>query len=220
MIQLTFDLPRRTALGRADFLVSDSNAAAVSWIDRWPNWPQGAVVFHGPSGCGKTHLAHLWRTQAGAILVAGADLSEERVASLVIESPYRIAIDAADQAPERVLLHLYNWCLECGGNVLLTAPRPPASWTIALDDLGSRLRAVPAAGIGPPDDALLGAVLVKHFADRQLRVAADVVLYLIRHIERSFAAAANIVQQLDAASLRDNRAITIPLVRKCLAEVR
>ncbi len=61
--------------------------------------------------------------------------------------------------------------LERGGSLLLTTPAPPAALPIALADLASRLRALPVAGIAPPDDALLAAVLVKHFADRQLRVA-------------------------------------------------
>jgi len=78
--QLTLDLPRRTALGRSDFFVSDSNATAVGWIDRWPAWPCRAVVLHGAAGCGKTHLAHLWCERASAVLVAGATLGEEDVA--------------------------------------------------------------------------------------------------------------------------------------------
>jgi chromosomal replication initiation ATPase DnaA len=218
MIQLTFDLPRRTALSRSDFLVSESNAAAVGWIDRWPSWPSGALVLHGPPGCGKTHLAHLWSERASAAIVAGATLDEEQVARFVGERRHRIAVDDGDRAPERALLHLHNSCLERGGSLLITAIRPPASWNIALDDLGSRLRAALAVGIGLADDALLGAVLVKHFADRQLHVAPDVVAYLIRHMERSLAAAAHVAARLDAVSLRDRRAITIPLASELLAE--
>jgi len=54
MTQLTFDLPRRIGLSRTDFLISDSNAAAIGWIDRWPDWPSRALALHGPAGCGKT----------------------------------------------------------------------------------------------------------------------------------------------------------------------
>jgi chromosomal replication initiation ATPase DnaA len=100
----------------------------------------------------------------------------------------------------------------------MAARRAPASWVMALDDLRSRLRAALAIEIGPPDDALLGAVLVKHFADRQLRVGPELVLFLARHIERSFAVAAEIADRLDAVSLREGRAITVPLARELLAE--
>jgi chromosomal replication initiation ATPase DnaA len=89
---------------------------------------------------------------------------------------------------------------------------------VALPDLDSRLRAVVTVGIGLPDDLLLEAVLLKHFADRQLRVTPDVVAHLITHMERSFAAAAEIAARLDSVSLRDRRAITVPLARQILRE--
>ena len=217
-IQLPLDLPRRTALGRCDFLVSDSNAMAVGWIDRWPVWPSRALVVYGAAGCGKTHLAHLWCERASAVFVTGPTLSEDEVRRLVAEGRHRIVVDDADNACERALLHLHNSCVEAKGNVLMTACRPPASWAFILNDLGSRLRAAVAIGIGPPDDALLGAVLVKHFADRQLRVRPELVLFLVRHIERSFAAAADIVDRLDAASLREGRPLSTRLARELLAE--
>jgi chromosomal replication initiation ATPase DnaA len=218
MIQLTFELPRRTALGRSDFLVSESNATAIGWIDRWPEWPTGALVLHGPPGCGKTHLVHLWCERASAVIVAGETLDEEKVARLAVEGRQRIAVDDADRAPERALLHLHNSCLEGQGSLLITARRPPGFWNFALKDLGSRLRAALAIGIGLPDDAHLGAVLVKHFADRQLSVTPEVIAYLIRRFERSFTAAADIAARLDAAALRDRCAITIPLARNVLAQ--
>ena len=166
MIQLTLDLPRRTALGRTDFLVSGSNAAAVRWIDRWPDWPSGALVLYGPAGCGKSHLAHLWCERASAVIVSGEMLDEEWVVRFIGERRQGVAVEEADRAPERALLHLYNFCLETRGHVLLTARQLPMSWGIGLADLSSRMRASLAISIGLPDDALLGAVLIKHFADR------------------------------------------------------
>jgi chromosomal replication initiation ATPase DnaA len=217
-MQLTFDLPRRIALSRTDFLISDSNAAAIAWIDRWPDWPSRALALHGPAGCGKTHLVHLWCAQTAGVIVAGETLGEEVVARLVSERRHRIAIDDADRACEHALLHLYNFCMETRGGFLVAARQPPASWSVMLPDLDSRLRAVLAIGIGSPDDALLGAILVKHFADRQLRVAPEVIAYLLTHMERSFAAAAEMASRLDRVSLRDRRAITVPLARRLVSE--
>src|SRR5207302_4826047 len=74
MTQLAIDLPHRPALGRADFLVSDCNEAALGWIERWPQWPAPALVLHGPAGSGKSHLAELWRARSGGVSVAGEDL--------------------------------------------------------------------------------------------------------------------------------------------------
>ncbi len=217
-MQLTFDLPRRIGFSRTDFLISDSNAAAVSWIDQWPDWPARALALHGSAGCGKTHLLHVWCERSAGVIVPGEVLSEEAVARLVLERRHRIAIDDADRADERALLHLYNLCMEIQGSLLVAARQPPASWTVELPDLASRLRAVLAIGIGLPDDPLLGAVLVKHFADRQLRAAPEAIAYLLTHMERSFAAAAEMASMLDLVSLRDRRAITVPLARQLVSE--
>jgi len=217
-VQLTFDWSRRTGSSRNDFLISDSNAAALSWIDRWPDWPSRVLALHGPAGCGKTHLLDLWCDQTSGLAVRGQMLSEDLLAVLACERGYRVAVDEADRAPERLLLHLQNLCLESRGFLLLAARRPPAAWSIGLPDLGSRLNAALAVGIGSPDDTLLEAVLVKHFADRQLRVAPAVLAHLITHMERSVAAAADITARLDMASLRDRREITVPLARRVLSE--
>ena len=100
-----------------------------------------------------------------------------------------VAIDDAEGADEEALLHLYNMLAERQGHLLLAAREPPARWTIRLADLRSRLLAAPAVAVDAPDDALLGAVLVKLFADRQLRISEDLIAYLLPRIERSFAAA-------------------------------
>jgi len=215
MRQGALDLPVETQFGRADFLVSDSNRAAFELIERWPDWPARALVLYGPAGSGKTHLAHLWCERSGANLIAGDAAAIGEPAEL----PPALAIDDAERAPERALLHLYNLCLERGGSLLLTMPAPPASLLMGLADLASRLRALPVAGIAPPDDGLLAAVLVKHFADRQLRVAPEVFAYLIPRIERSFAAAASLAARLDKYALETGRPVTIALARTVLAEI-
>ena len=220
MIQLTFPLAGEAAYGRSDFFVSDANAAALAWLDRWPDWPSPALLLHGPQGCGKTHLAHLWCARAPAALVSADALDETGLRRLLDGGHRRIAVDDADRAEQARLLHLFNACRENGGGLLLTARTAPGSWQAGLPDLGSRLRAALAIGIGLPDDALLGAVLAKHFADRQVRVGAGVIAYLVRHMERSLAAAAEIAAALDLAALSGGGAITVPLVRRLLAERR
>jgi chromosomal replication initiation ATPase DnaA len=219
MTQLTFDFPRHTTLGRSDFLTADSNVAALAWIERWPDWPSGVIVLHGPAGSGKTHLAHLWRDRASAVIVSTERLQMTAPPRLLDESGHRIAIDDADRAPELALLHLYNFCRESRGSMLLTARLPPSSWKISLRDLRSRLRAAFTVEIGPPGDALLGGVLIKLFADRQIRIAPEVITFLMARMDRSFATAAEIAARLDVLALRGRRAITIPLARKVLADV-
>jgi chromosomal replication initiation ATPase DnaA len=216
--QLPLALGHRTAQGRADFLIAQPNAAAVAWIDRWPDWPGPALALYGPAGCGKSHLAHVFIARAEARLVAPAAISSATVPAL-LEGARAWAIDDLDDGvDERGLLHLLNGIAERRGHVLLTQLLAPARWGIALPDLSSRLAAIPAVAIDPPDDALLAAVLVKLFADRQLVVGAELVSFLVGRIERSFAAASAIVARLDQAALAERRAVTVPLARRVLGE--
>ena len=217
MTQFALDLPFDAALGRTDFLRSDCNAAALARIESWPDWPSRALVLYGPAGSGKSHLAHLWRERSGGMLIAGDALAGHDLPALA--SLPAVAVDAAERAGEHVLLHLFNCCHESGTGLLIVAREPPAIWPIALPDLASRLRAAPAVGIGPPDDALLAAVLVKHFADRQLRVAPGVVAYLVPRMERSFATAAALAARLDRLALRAKRPVGLGLARQALADL-
>lgn len=216
MTQLAIDLPFRQALGAADFLVSECNRAAFASIDRWPDWPGRALAVYGPAQCGKSHLARLWTERSGARLAHGTalhTLSLPEMAALP-----GVAIDDADAASERALLHLHNCCREIGSGLLIVARAPPTRWQIASPDLASRLRALPMVGIATPDDVLLAGLLVKHFADRQVRVAPSVIGFAVRRMERSFAAAAALVDALDRAALGAGRPIGIALVRRVLAE--
>ena len=73
--------------------------------------------------------------------------------------------------------------------------------------------------IAPPDQPLLEAILVKQFADRQLTVEPQVVSYLLRHMERSFAAAATIVEAIDRRSLADKRRVTRALASSVMLDI-
>ena len=85
---------------------------------------------------------------------------------------------------------------------------PPARWATRLPDLASRLRAAPVARLEAPDDALLAAILVKLFGDRQIVVEADLIQYLLTRMDRSFEAAEALVVELDRAGLARRRPIT------------
>ncbi|MEM9046738.1 MAG: DnaA/Hda family protein [Pseudomonadota bacterium] len=208
-----FDLPLRTARGRDDFMVSSSNAMAVEMIDQWGEWPRARVLLVGPARTGKTHLASVWAAQSGAELVPAAGLADrvgEGTLPLVVEDVDRAA---RDTALEEALFHLINRYDAAGAPLLLTGTGEPGSWGIALPDLRSRLEAMALAEIGPPDDVLLSSVLVKLFADRQLRVEPKVIGYILNRMERSCAAAEALVERLDTASLRAKKRVTVPLVR-------
>jgi chromosomal replication initiation ATPase DnaA len=217
MAQLPLDLPHRPALGREDFLVAPANEAAVGWLDLWPRWPAPALTLAGPAGSGKTHLGQVFVRRAGAVFLTPGTL--DRTAPRDLAGAARaVVLDEAESAAEEPLFHLYNLMAERGGHLLLLARAAPARWGTALPDLRSRLLAAPVVELALPDDALLAALLIKLFADRQLRVGDELVAWLVPRLERSFAAAQRAVAALDQAALAQRRPITVPLARSVLGE--
>jgi chromosomal replication initiation ATPase DnaA len=206
--QLALALEHAENFARDDFLEGSSNEAALALVTRWPDWPDRTTVLVGPEGSGKSHLAAIWAAEAGARFVAARGLAYADVpaalatGALVIEDLAEHAVD------ERALFHLLNLAREEGAFMLLTARTPPATWTTAIRDLASRLRALPAVTVAPPDDALLRAVIVKMCADRQLSIDETLVGYLTTRINRSFAAAREAVEWLDHEALRQQRPVT------------
>ncbi|NSY38544.1 DnaA/Hda family protein [Leisingera sp. ANG59] len=220
--QLSFDLPAKPALGREDFFVAPSNAMAVALLDPQFAWPSGKLVLTGPKGAGKTHLAHVWASQTGARIIPAASLSEQLVPELaqgpvVVEDVPQIADDTGQQ---NALFHLHNLVLANGHSLVMTGRGAPNLWGLTLPDLQSRVQAATHAELQPPDDQLLAVVLAKLFNDRQITPKPDVIPYLVAHMDRSFAAAAQIVRRLDQLSLAEKRSLTRPLAVRVLTEVR
>lgn len=213
--QLALALAHSESFAREDFLSGPSNAAALALVASWPDWPGRAAVLIGPEGSGKSHLAAIWACEAGARFLAARAL-DDAVLPAALATGALVVEDIAERAfEETALFHLLNLARQEDAFVLLTARTAPAGWAVALRDLASRLKALPVVAVAPPDDALLRAVLVKLFADRQINVDESLIGFLTMRIERSFAAARVVVDQLDREAMRLQR----PLTRALAAEI-
>jgi len=216
---MAFDLAHRPALGREAFFAAPSNAMALAAVEDWRGWPGGRMLLAGPAGAGKTHLAHVFASACrGAGVVSATDLAGADIAALAalpgvaVEDAEAVA---GDMAAETALFHLHNLTLAEGGRLLVTAATPPRDWGLVLPDLQSRMQGAPLVRVEAPCDALLAAVLVKLFADRQIDVTPALIRWLVPRIERSFAGAGAAVARLDAQAL----ARRLPVTRKLAAEV-
>lgn len=210
--QLALALDHPESFAREDFLSGPTNAAALALIEAWPAWPHRSVILVGPEGSGKSHLAAIWAQLAGARQVAARVLEESAVPATLATGAVVVEDVAVGAFDERALFHLLNLAAEESAFVLLTGRTAPAG--VAIRDLASRLRALPVVTMATPDDALLRAVLVKLFADRQLAVDESLISYLAVRIDRSFAAARRMVHGLDDEAMRQKR----PLTRSFAAE--
>lgn len=215
--QLPLILPVEASNAREDLIVTSSNRLAVDLIDHWPDWPSHMVVIVGPRGSGKSHLTQIWARRAGANICNGNDLAgcDQQANTIAIEN----IGENVDNGPldEAALFHLFNRTRAAQGHMLITSRHLPSVWGIKLPDLASRIKTVHLVELAEPDDLLLGGVIAKLFADRQMEVKPAIVTYLVQRMERSLATANRIVDWLDHAALSRRVKITRPLAEEALA---
>ena len=213
--QLVFDLPVRESRARGDFFVSEANQLAVLRLEDAETWPNRKLVLVGPEGAGKSHLASVWAENQGAIVMEPAalpGLDVTRIGQPVVVD----GLPCRAQGEEEALFHLHNHMGTSLLPLLLVARTSPARWAITLPDLKSRMEATDLVHIAEPDDALLSAVLVKLFADRQVQVAPSLIGWLATRMNRSFAEAKRVVAELDTLSLANKGRITRKLAEQVL----
>jgi chromosomal replication initiation ATPase DnaA len=223
--QLPLPLPHDAAMGADDFLVTSSNRDAAAWIEKWPDWPAHGLILNGLSGSGKTHLLNLWLAKSGGRLVTTSELITRSSESLTATT-CALALDdvdtlAGDAAAEESLFHLYNHLKAINvasgqGSLLLTLSSGAGRAGFVLPDLRSRLLTLPVANLGAPDDALLSALIVKQFRDRQVALDAGVVDYVASHAARDAASIRDLVERLDHAALAQGKRVSVALARKIL----
>jgi chromosomal replication initiation ATPase DnaA len=179
-----------------EFLVTPSNARAVSALDHWATWPVMTALLVGPRKSGRSLLSRIFAAKSGGTIID----------------------DAATRA-EVDLFHAWNAAQADRRPLLIVADAAPPEWSIRLPDLRSRLAASPTYTIGPPDDALMRALFERQFGRRGLDARPDVIDWLVARIERSHVAVMRTVDALDQEVMERRKRLSIPLARTVLAAV-
>jgi len=216
--QLSFSLSKKENLDRDNYFVSQANQSAVSLIEDWINWPSRKLILVGSEGSGKTHLGHLWAGEVGATIISATTLMEQQISELskapvLVEDINEIQ---RNQPVEIVLFHLHNLLYSEGHSLLMTSQILPGRLSFSLEDLQSRIEASTIAKLHPVDDDLLGAILIKMFADRQIYFSDKLLNYVLSRVERSYTAAKLFVDEVDSKAMAESRVIGKKLVRDIL----
>lgn len=223
--QLPLDLEFAPAMGREDFVVSESNRYAVHMIESWPqSWaPCPVLTIYGPNGSGKSHLAAVWQSRSNALLIE-PEIFRGTTAESLLNGGRNLVIDRmdtliGDREQEEKLFHVYNGFNQNQLFLLALADKSPEHMTFAVPDLASRLRASQQAEIKAPDDDLLRRVLVKRCLDQNLDIQEDGINYILMRMERDWNVMDKLVHDIRLAATVQKRAdITIPLLRSVLAD--
>ncbi len=195
MNQIALPLDWPVADKEEDFLLSGCNRAAFDHLRRWAQWPVMASLLTGPRKSGRSLLGRLFVRKTDGRL-----------------------FDNAESHDEEALFHAWNDAQARRKPLLIVADAPPPLWKIALPDLRSRLAATPQTAIEPPDDPLIGNLIVKLLGDRGIAAPPELADYLVPRIERSYVAVLRIVDLLDRAMLSHHRRMTVPLAKRVLEE--
>lgn len=216
--QIPLDLPHAESRARDDFLSGSANEAALALIDAWPDWPARAIAVVGPPGSGKSHLAALFAECSGAATVAAPALDAADLPGLIAHGAVVLEDLGDAPIPEAALFHLLNLASEHRVCLLVTSRRVPSTLAegLATRDLASRLRAMPTVSLGTPDDALLAAVALKLFADRQIAPDEALLNFLLTRVHRSIGAMRDVVGELDREALARKRPLTRALASELL----
>ncbi len=217
--QLTLELAPEPGFERENFVVSGSNEQAYAMIERWPDWPDPMLLILGPPGAGKSHLGAIWASTAKAGVQSASALAAANIEALAAAGPLLLEDADAIGEAETPLFHLVNLMRENGMALVITAKAPPDAWGLRTADLLSRLRLAPTVAIGPPDDALMRAVLVKLLIDRQLVIDTSVVGYIALRLERSLDAARTFIDALDREALARQCRISRAIAADVLASL-
>lgn len=194
-IALPFEWP--VADRDEDFLISAANRDAFDHFKSWSTWPVMATLLTGPRKSGRSLLGRIFVRKTGGRL-----------------------FDNAEDHDEEELFHAWNDAQERRRPLLIVGDAPPPRWQIALPDLRSRLAATPQIAIGPPDDELIGALILKLLGDRGIAAPPELADFLVPRIERSYVAVQKVVDALDRAVLSHHKRLTLPVAKKALVESR
>ena len=213
--QLIFDLPCYPAIGTEDFFVSKANSLAFEVVQNWANWNDRRVLITGGKGSGKTHLSHVWANLSGAKFIELNNQEQDlsNIKTLIIEN-----IDLIISIPtfEEKLFHLLNFAKQLDIYVLMTSSVAASRLGVQLLDLSSRLQATEHFPIYPPDDALLSAVLVKQFSDRQINISPSLIEYILKRITRSLSSVSNFVVSLDNLMMKTKKGPSRAMISEVL----
>ncbi|HEX7857058.1 MAG TPA: DnaA/Hda family protein [Sphingobium sp.] len=192
-MQLPLPIDWRSSSQGGSIVIGEGNRDALELLSRPELWPSHCLLLVGPPRSGRSTI------------VAGIEQQDD------VE-----VIDDADRQDEAALFHRWNAARESNRRLVLVAADAPPRWTITLPDLRSRLSASGVARIGPPDEAMVEAMIVQALGQSGTAFGADVPHYLAPRLPRCYQEVEIAIVALNSESLSSGRKISLPRARAVL----
>lgn len=218
--QEIFSFCEQTNLNWSDFIESEENHEALMWLMRWPDWPGFGIILTGTQGVGKSHLAALWAQSANAVYVLPHSLNHDPRELFQGESNFVIDNISEFLCNEEWLFDFYNIVKEKKRYLLLIDRDSPQNWNISLKDLRSRIMSLPRICIRNYGDEMLVRICQKIAKDIAIDISDRTLEYIVQTYERDISSLTNILRTLNKLSLKIQKPISVPFVKKYLSELR
>ena len=210
-----------------DNYLAGPNADAVAAL-RESGAGRGIYLWGAP-GTGRSHLLRAAAAdRPGACFLslaepgAGARLMELATAADNAIPLYAVdGLSQADEAAQAALFALYNRWREAGGSadgfmLVVAGDLSPRAMPIR-EDLRTRLGWDLVFRLEHLSDTDRSTALQARAAERGLRLAPEVLQWMLTHLSRDMRQLGSLVDALDRYSLEQHRAITLPLLKHLLA---
>ena len=215
MSQLTFKFPFKTNYFEEDFYVSSNNFEAYKLIESWPKWSSRYINIFGPPGCGKTHLANIFKKKINSFFIKASELSNNSL-SLIKLKECLIIDEYQNNIEEKLFYSMLNQCHQSNQYIIVNSLKPIKTFVIELNDLKSRFDSFIDIGIDLPTDDLIRVILTKNFSDKQVKIEAKLLEYILKNIHRSYEDIFDLIDKVDTLSLSTGKPININLIKKVL----
>jgi chromosomal replication initiation ATPase DnaA len=215
MNQLIFKFPFKANYFEEDFYVSANNFEAYKLIETWPKWPSKFINIFGLSGCGKTHLANIFKKKINCFFIKAADIKNDSLPLIKIKECL-IIDEYRNNVEEKLFYSLLSQCYLSNQYIVINSLKPIQSFEVKLNDLKSRFSGFVNIGIDLPTDELIKVIISKNFSDKQVKIDAKLLDFILKNINRSYKGIFDLIDKLDNFSLSTGKSININLIKKAL----
>ena len=200
-----------------DFFVSKCNYFAFSLIESWPKWEKNILNIYGEKFCGKSHLSEIFKRKNKAIIIKNEEINNNFFNK--IRYYENIILDNLEfLSDEKTLYSIFNFVEQYNKYLIINSIDSINSIEFTLPDLKSRLKNCIFAKIDKPDDDMIFALVLKHFADRQIKIEKKIIEYITKRIERAYGKIFDFIYKVDQFSLINKKPIDYKSIKKILEE--
>lgn len=222
-VQLPDDETFQSFLSQENHTVIIQLQQFIDLVSKHESHPSALYLF-GKQGVGKSHLLHASCSYADSLGLSSLCLSFAELEQLSVEmfegleSIDVICLDdiqiiAGNGLYERAVFDLFNRVTEQGKCLIISGDQNVSNLAIELPDLKSRLTWGLTEKVLPLNDDEKVSALQFRAQQRGLFLSYDVAKFLLTRLSREMSHLINALDELDKASIREQRKITIPFIK-------